>query len=311
MATLFVNLKRFDVPREVGGVSSFGDPADWAVSIIRDTAATGMYDDLDLQVVFILPEAAILTARGELRRLTERQRARIALGTQTVYREDVAPGGNFGAFSANLPAAAARALGCDWAMIGHSEERRDKEKLVSFCGGDTSGIRDAVDRVIGDEVACARQRDLNVLLCIGETAEEHGPVGTSGETDRTIETLNRQISAVLEAAAGIVDESNLVVGYEPVWAIGPGKTPPSGVYIQDVALRIRELFEREAGFRPGVVYGGGLKSANADEIGGLPDIAGGLVALTRFTGEIGFYPVEFAEIAAVFHRAFARAHGNG
>jgi len=79
-----------------------------------------------------------------------------------------------------------------------------------------------------------------------------------------------------------------VIGYEPVWAIGPGKTPPGKEYISFVSSFIKEVIQDELGFDPVVVYGGGLKVENAGMLSSIETVGGGLVALTRFTGEIGF-----------------------
>ena len=93
-----------------------------------------------------------------------------------------------------------------------------------------------------------------------------------------------------------LDEREVVIGYEPIWAIGPGKTPPDGDYISFVAEPIKKLVSEELGLKLKVVYGGGLKKENAAMLGSLSAVDGGLVALTRFTGEIGFYPRELGEI---------------
>nr|HML45187.1 triose-phosphate isomerase [Clostridia bacterium] len=83
--------------------------------------------------------------------------------------------------------------------------------------------------------------------------------------------------------------------YEPVWAIGPGKQPPDAATIAEAARFIKE----RAGNCP-VVYGGGLKADNAAMLAAIPEIDGGLIALTRFSGKIGFYPEEFLEIIRLY-----------
>ncbi|MCI6547286.1 MAG: triose-phosphate isomerase, partial [Coriobacteriaceae bacterium] len=91
------------------------------------------------------------------------------------------------------------------------------------------------------------------------------------------------------------DPTRVVVAYEPVWSIGPGKTPADASYIQKVARLLK-------GCVPGVdvVYGGGLKADNARMLADIEEIDGGLIALTRFTGQIGFYPEEYAEIVRLY-----------
>ena len=79
-----------------------------------------------------------------------------------------------------------------------------------------------------------------------------------------------------------------MIGYEPIWAIGPGKTPPGEAYVGFVSAYIKDVLRSELGMTCSVVYGGGLKEENAAMIAGIDTIDGGLVALTRFTGEIGF-----------------------
>ena len=89
--------------------------------------------------------------------------------------------------------------------------------------------------------------------------------------------------------------SRVVIAYEPVWSIGPGKTPADKPYIQKIARFVKE----RTGGLP-VVYGGGLKKDNAQMLASIDEIDGGLIALTRFTGEIGFYPEEYIEIIRTY-----------
>ena len=87
----------------------------------------------------------------------------------------------------------------------------------------------------------------------------------------------------------------MVVAYEPVWSIGPGKTPAGKDYITKIARFVKA---RTGGMD--VVYGGGLKADNAAMLASIEEIDGGLIALTRFTGEIGFYPQEYLEIIRLY-----------
>lgn len=85
--------------------------------------------------------------------------------------------------------------------------------------------------------------------------------------------------------------SRVVIGYEPVWSIGPGKTPAGKEYIEKIAR-----FVKACTGGADVVYGGGLKQDNAQMLASIAEIDGGLIALTRFSGEIGFYPQEYLDI---------------
>lgn len=220
------------------------------------------------------PEAHLIPAVNALA-----ENSPVKIGCQGVYREDTAVGGNFGAFTTNRTANAAKAIGCTTTIIGHCEERRDKAGVLL-----EAGVTDpqAVSRLMNKEIGQAIKAGLSVLYCIGESAEEQ---------PRWQEVLREQ----LETGLFGVDTSRVVIAYEPVWAIGPGKTPPDGEYIARIGSYIKEV----TGGLP-VVYGGGLKTDNARMLASIPVIDGGLIALTRFQGEIGFYPEEYLEIIKTY-----------
>jgi triosephosphate isomerase len=93
-----------------------------------------------------------------------------------------------------------------------------------------------------------------------------------------------------------VADGRVIIGYEPVWAIGPGKTPPEADEIGSIADHVGRICVERFGVPIPVVYGGGLKRENAAGIASHESVSGGLVALTRFSGEIGFDPDGLAEI---------------
>ncbi|MHC1761743.1 MAG: triose-phosphate isomerase [Negativicutes bacterium] len=305
MKHIFVNLKRFDVSRRFGGLCAFDSPKEWIEGVIAETIGQGLGCMSAISLTFLLPESLLIPAVEKLARYPASDTANIHIGCQGVYRENVRPGGNFGAFTTNRPAAAARNLGCSWAMLGHSEERKDKLGIVAeFLGNGPESCRldgegtDAVGRIINNEALCAMESGLDVLVCVGETAEEKGSGSPEEQQENVRTVLKRQLKLCLNGVMEHLEDREVVVGYEPIWAIGPGKTPPGAEYIDFVSAYIKEVVYELYGFCPQVVYGGGLKEENARSICAIPSIDGGLVALTRFTGEIGFYPGDLKKIIA-------------
>ena len=275
MKHLYLNLKRFDVPVEYGGVNRIAPLKDWGSYIVAHTQeGLKHYDPSQVEFVQYFPEAHILGAVG-----ARCEGSLVQVGCQGVYRMNTAVGGNFGAFTTNRPASAARAMGCASTIIGHCEERNDKAGILAEAGvTDTA----AVNRLLNQEIRLAVEQGLTVLYCIGEKSEE---------PEHWQDVLGEQLRVGLDG----VDTSKVVIGYEPVWSIGPGKTPAGKDYITMIARFVKE---RTGGLD--VVYGGGLKVDNAEMLASIDEIDGGLIALTRFQGEIGFYPDEYLEIIKTY-----------
>ena len=275
MKHLFLNLKRFDIPVELGGVNRLAAPAEWGKVIVEQTqAGLGGYRTDEAEFVDFFPEAHLIPAAA-----ARTEDSPVQIGCQGVYRDDTAVGGNFGAFTTNRPAHAAAALGCGWTLIGHCEERNDKAGILA-----EAGVVDpaAVNRLLNREILAAQAAGLRVLYCIGEKSEEQ---------EQWQQVLGQQLEVGLQGS----DLSRVVIAYEPIWSIGPGKTPADKPYIEKIARFVKE---RTGGLD--VVYGGGLKSDNAAMLASIDDIDGGLIALTRFSGEIGFYPQEYLEIIRLY-----------
>ena len=271
---IFVNFKRFDVPSAMGGVNRTG-VRHWAGDIVRQTLPTlETYGRDETRFAMYFPEGQIFDAVDALG-----DGDALEIGCQGVYRKDVAPGGNFGAFTTLRPAAGARAMGCTSVIIGHCEERNEKRDLLS-----SAGVEDfsCVNRVLNEEILAAQARGLSVLYCIGERDDE---------VERWDEVIRTQLTQGLKD----VDLASVVIAYEPVWSIGPGKTPAGKDYITKVARLVKDTI----GDVP-VVYGGGLKEENAEMLASIEEIDGGLIALTRFSGEIGFYSDEYLNIVRLY-----------
>ena len=137
-------------------------------------------------------------------------------------------------------------------------------------------------KLLNQEIKLAVANGMKVLYCIGEK---------DTELENWDEVLREQLEIGLEG----VDKSQVVIGYEPIWSIGPGKTPAGKEYITKIARFVKEV---TGGID--VVYGGGLKVDNAEMLASIEEIDGGLIALTRFQGEIGFYPDEYIEIIRTY-----------
>lgn len=276
MKHIFLNLKRFDVPVEQGGLNRIAPVQKWGGYIVESTQQSlKEYDSSEVEFVQYFPEAHILSAAAA--RCGD---SPVQIGCQGVYRMDTGVNG-FGAFTANRPAAAMSAMGVQSVLIGHCEERDDKKGILAVTGTEDP---DAVDRILNQEIKLAISRGMKVLYCIGERSEEQ---------ERWEEVLGKQLSIGLEG----VDTTKVVIGYEPIWSIGPGKTPADQSYITKIAR-----FIKKATGGMDVVYGGGLKTDNAEMLASINEIDGGLIALTRFSGEIGFYPNEYLEIISRYLR---------
>jgi triosephosphate isomerase len=161
-----------------------------------------------------------------------------------------------GAYTGEVSAAMLNDFGCRYAIVGHSERR-------SFYG-DT-------DAVVAAKFDAALKAGLVPILCVGETLDER-------EANITAQVVTRQLDAVI-AKSGVASLAKAVIAYEPVWAIGTGKTA-SPAQAQEVHALIRaRVAQGDAAVAAGVqiLYGGSVKPGNAKELFGQPDIDGGLI----------------------------------
>ncbi len=275
MKHIYLNLKRFDVPANMGGVNRIAPMKDWASYIITNTQEElNKFDPDQVEFAMYFPETHLLGAAA-----AKTKDSRVKIGCQSIYREDVSVGGNFGAFTTNRPASAMVEAGCKTVIIGHCEERNDKAGILAEAGVTDT---DAVNRILNREIKCAIAQGMTVLYCIGEKSEEQS---------QWMEVLGQQ----LEVGLKDVDTSKVVIAYEPIWSIGPGKIPADKEYITKIARFVKE---KTGGMD--IVYGGGLKQENAQMLASIEEIDGGLIALTRFQGEIGFYPEEYLDIIKLY-----------
>lgn len=269
---IHLNLKRFDVSNQFGGVNHNPDFTDWGATIVKeiDDFVNNIASENKIDFAVYFPEAHIISARNG-----KGLESKLGIGCQSVYHQDVTRGGNFGAFTSHRPASAMKQLGVTHTIIGHYEERLYKINLL-----ERAEVRDfsSVNETLNQEIKMAQQQGMKVLYCVGESSEEES---------YWKDVLNEQLTTGLKG----VDLEGIAIAYEPISAIGPGKTPPTGERIKEIADFIKTILPNTP-----LLYGGGLKKENAKEIAEIDSLDGGLIALTRFSGDIGFYSEEFKEI---------------
>lgn len=308
MNYIFVNLKRFDVNKKLGGICLSGDPKLWIEDIIKDTVESGLGEISDINLIYMLPEGLIISALNILNKYNKKQRQNISIGCQGVHMENIRKGGNFGAFTTFKPAAAVKNIGAEWVVIGHSEERRYLENIFSIYDENAANEKyentvQAVNSIINKEVLCALESGLNILLCVGETSLEKGNGSIDEQMKNVEKVLSRQVRDGLKNIKEAKKDCKIVFAYEPVWAIGPGKTPPDADYIKEVGELIKKSVKGYLDEYYPVIYGGGLKEDNAKEIAGIDLIDGGFIGLTKFTDPIGFNVNELKTIIEKYREA--------
>jgi triosephosphate isomerase len=161
-----------------------------------------------------------------------------------------------GAYTGAISGAMLKDYACTYAIVGHSERRT---------------LYGETDQLIADKYAAAQSAGLVPILCVGETLAER-------EASQTEKVVARQLDAVLNKS-GIASFGNAVIAYEPVWAIGTGKTA-SPQQAQDMHAFIRgklAALDRNVAGGVRILYGGSVKGSNAKELFGQPDIDGGLI----------------------------------
>jgi triosephosphate isomerase len=173
---------------------------------------------------------------------------RIDLGAQDVSQHET------GAFTGEVSAGMLREFSTRYCLVGHSERRQYH--------GET-------DVVVANKAQRALAAGITPIVCVGETLAER-------EAGRTEEVVKRQLAAVIHTNGHCISE--IVVAYEPVWAIGTGKTAsPQEAQKVHAVLRAQLHAATEHADRVHILYGGSMNAANAEQLLSQPDIDGGLV----------------------------------
>jgi triosephosphate isomerase len=181
-----------------------------------------------------------------------------------------------GAYTGEVSAAMLREFGVRYAIVGHSERRQYH--------GET-------DELVAEKAKVALAAGITPIVCVGETLEER-------EAGRTGEVVKRQLAAVIHVNGHCISE--IVVAYEPVWAIGTGRTATPG-QAQEVHALLRHQLEAATTHadRVHLLYGGSMNAANAASLLAQPDIDGGLI------GGASLKAADFLQIIAAASTAAA------
>lgn len=196
--------------------------------------------------------------------LMSAQDTNIKIGAQNMHFEEN------GAYTGEVSAKMLKSIGVEYVIIGHSERRQ---------------YFNETDETVNKKVKAAFENELKPIVCVGETLEQR----EAGETEKIITT---QTKLALE---GLTREQvkNVIIAYEPIWAIGTGKTATSedaNNSIKSIRNEIKNIYGADVSEEVVIQYGGSVKSSNAKELFETSDIDGGLV------GGASLKPDEFAKI---------------
>lgn len=202
-------------------------------------------DEENTEVVFCPPFICLTTAIEAVKGTN------IKIGAQNMYYEES------GAFTGEIAPDMIKEAGCDYVILGHSERR-------AYFG--------ETDEIINKKVLKAFEHDLMPIICVGETLEQR-------EQGITEDLVRLQTKIALKDVPA-ADAEKAVIAYEPVWAIGTGRTA-TNEQAQEVCGAIRkvlvEIYGVETAEKIRIQYGGSVNAGNAAELFGMPDIDGGLV----------------------------------
>ena len=174
---------------------------------------------------------------------------RVALGAQNVHPEEQ------GAFTGEVSATMLSEAGCRYVIVGHSERRRHFNESDAIVGGKTKQVM---------------KHGMTPILCVGESLEER-------DSDAAETVVGRQLEGGL-IGVSLTHGNKLVVAYEPVWAIGTGRTAtPEQAQAMHAFIREKLAARFGAEERVPILYGGSVKPGNAAELFAQPDIGGGLI----------------------------------
>jgi triosephosphate isomerase len=215
-----------------------------SITELMNGIRAGLGDVTNADMAVCPPAVYLMKVRGLI------DDANIGLGSQNVCDQEK------GAYTGELAASMLKEAGCEYAIIGHSERR---------------SLYGESDELVAARFAMAAQSGLTPILCIGETLEER-------ESGVTEDVVSRQLDAVIDSQ-GIDAIGSCVIAYEPVWAIGTGKTA-TPEQAQAVHAYIRgklAALSQSVADKVQILYGGSMNAGNAADLLSQADIDGGLI----------------------------------
>ncbi len=223
----------------------------WKMFKTRDEALQfilAVYDKMPSQEKV---DSVICSQFTVLRCLVKRQGENLRIGAQNMHFEDS------GAFTGEVSADMLKSIGVTYVIIGHSERR---------------AMFNETDESVNKKLHKAFEKELTPILCVGESLEQR-------ENGKVEEFIGNQLKLDL---AGLTKEQvkELVIAYEPIWAIGTGKTATSQVADETcgfIRSMIKELYDQETADAIRIQYGGSVKTSNIDELMSMPNIDGALI----------------------------------
>ena len=223
----------------------------WKMNMLPDAAIrfideiTPMVKDTENEVVLCVPYTDLFYA------LLAAQNTNIKIGAQNMHWEES------GAYTGEVSGKMLKAIGVEYVIIGHSERRQYFAET---------------DETVNKKLKAAFANDLKPIVCVGETLEQR-------EDGMANDIITSQTEKALD---GLTEEqvANTIIAYEPIWAIGTGKTATSedaNNAIKAIRNKISNLYGQNVSERVIIQYGGSVKSTNAQELFSMSDIDGGLV----------------------------------
>ena len=214
-----------------------------AIEMINEL--TPLVKDTKNEVILCVPYTDLFYA------LLTAQNTNIKIGAQNMHFEES------GAYTGEVSGKMLKSINVEYVIIGHSERRQYFAET---------------DENVNKKIKSAFKYGLKPIVCVGETLEQR-------ETGKAVDVITKQTELALEGLSNEQVE-NTIIAYEPIWAIGTGKTATSedaNNAIKEIRNKISEIYGEETSSKVIIQYGGSVKSSNAKELFNMSDIDGGLV----------------------------------